>query len=115
VDGDLFFTSRMSLVTDDMAVAIQYSVIDGRVGFDWVLLGSRNIADKAKVATFIKHRGHAIAECRMNRVSYLRVEDGDLAGLGQDIVTKFYGENDDLEIGLLMDKVQLPLGWQRDD
>jgi len=34
---------------DGEAVNLQYSIDSGVVGFDWVLIGPRNIADRVKV------------------------------------------------------------------
>lgn len=44
----MFYTSRPS-VEEDNCPALQYSIQNGKVGLDWVLLGPRNIADKSRI------------------------------------------------------------------
>ena len=76
--------------SDQTAVNLQYSVADGAIGLDWVLLAPRNIADKDKIAAFIKDRHYTVSERELNGVRFLRVEDGDLVQLGLQIVGEFY-------------------------
>ena len=72
------------------SINLQYSIYNGKLGLDWVLLNPRNIADKEPLVEFIRQHGHSLAECALNGVSYLRVEDGNLTGLGIKIATEFY-------------------------
>jgi len=72
------------------ALNLQFSMENGRVGLDWVLLGPRNIEDKDALSQYIRRRGYSYSEETQNKVTYLRIEDGDLAQLGDDIITKFY-------------------------
>jgi hypothetical protein len=76
--------------TDQSVVNLQYSVANGSIGLDWVLLAPRNIADKDKIAAFIKERHYTVSERELNGVRFLRVEDGDLVQLGTQIVGEFY-------------------------
>lgn len=87
----LFDTAKVSKATDDQGLALQYSIIDGRVGLDWVLVGARNVADALDVAALMRHRGHEVERLEMNQVEFLRVEDGDLAALGASILETLYG------------------------
>lgn len=106
----LFGTAMPSARTGDRSLALQYSVIDGRVGLDWVLLGARNVADEAAVAAFSRHRGHQVDRCEMNDVGFLRVEDGDLAQLGRGIVQALYGADSGEDLGLVIDGLVLSRG-----
>lgn len=72
------------------AVNLQFSLENGRVGFDWVLLGQRNIEDKATFVGFVTRRGYSFTERTENGVTSLRIEDGDLAELCADVVTGLY-------------------------
>lgn len=76
--------------SDQTAVNLQYSVANGAIGLDWVLLAPRNIADKDRIAAFIKERHYRVSERELNGVRFLRVEDGDLVQLGKQIVGEFY-------------------------
>lgn len=104
----MFYTSRPS-VEEDNCPALQYSIQNGKVGLDWVLLGPRNIADKSRIAKFIASRGHKVAEMEMNEVFYLRVENGDIAGLGLSIVEGFYKMPIDADIGTLVSGFSMSL------
>jgi len=108
----LFGTAKVSETTNDQGLALQYSVVDGRVGLDWVLLGPRNIADSAIVSAFMEQRGHTVAMREMNDVRFLRVEDGDLGELGQSIAEVLYGATSNAELGLLIDGLWLSQGRQ---
>ena len=106
----MFYTPRLSTKTDDDCPNLQYSIQNGKVGIDWVLLGPRNIADKAQISKFIASKGHKKTEMEMNEVSYLRVENGDLAGLGRSIVEEFYKMPFDADVGILVSGFSLSLG-----
>src|SRR6202042_54389 len=71
------------------ALNLQFSMENGRIGFDWVLMAPRNIEDKEALGQYIKGRGYTYAEETLNKVSYLRVEKGDLGQLADDVITKF--------------------------
>ena len=73
------------------AVNLQFSIENGRVGFDWVLLAPPNIRDQERFIAFARASGFAPSKREENNVQYLRVEDGDLATLCSEIVTKMYG------------------------
>ena len=75
---------------EDPYIDIQYSVHDGVLGLDWVLIEEQNIADKDRITRFIAELGHTVAELEMNGVEFLRVENGDLAALGMSIVKDCY-------------------------
>ena len=73
------------------AVNLQFSLENGRPGFDWILLAPRNIEDKASFVGYVTRRGYSLSERTKNGVTYLRIEDGDLAQLCADVVTRLYG------------------------
>jgi hypothetical protein len=83
---------------DQTVVNLQYSVANGAIGIDWVLLSPRNIADKDKIAAFIKERHYTVSERELNGVRFLRVEDGDLVQLGMQIVGEFYHLQNDSQM-----------------
>lgn len=72
------------------AINLQLSIDKGRVGLDWVLLSPSNQADRPTVEAFIRQRGHTWREEDVNRVRFLRVEDGDLSALASAILTDLY-------------------------
>ena len=76
---------------EEDAVNLQYSVENGVVGLDWVLISGRNVADKDKLVTFISAKGFTASELEMNKVRYLRIVGNGIELLGVTIVTDFYG------------------------
>ncbi|HEX4737377.1 MAG TPA: hypothetical protein VH331_07435 [Allosphingosinicella sp.] len=76
--------------SDDDAVALQVSSINGRVGFDWVLLAPRNIEDEEKFKAFARAHNLVAAAKSENGVSFLRVECPDAAQFATSVVTEMY-------------------------
>jgi hypothetical protein len=86
----------------ETSVNLQYSLEGGKIGFDWILLAPRNIADKDKIVAFMKERHYTVLERERNGVRYLRVEDGDLVQLGKQIA-EFYHLQTDSQMGMFID------------
>jgi hypothetical protein len=97
----MFNTSVPSAATDDQCINLQYSIEDGQLGLDWILLGERNIVDQKSMSRFSKRRGHTLIDRETNDVSYIRIEDGDIRALGLQIVERCYGVSRDTNIGVL--------------
>lgn len=106
----LFDTTKVSEEIDDRSLALQYSVAGGRVGLEWTLLGPRPIADCDTVTRFMQANGHTVRLEEMNDAEYLRVEDADLASLGERILSELYGVLPNAELGLLIDGLWLSHG-----
>jgi hypothetical protein len=94
--------------TDDDALNVQISVEKGRVGFDWVLLGSRNIEDQEKFVTFARTKGFEPVKLVMNGVSYLRIDSADAPGLVHDVVTEMYHVPENAALGLFHEGFDWP-------
>jgi hypothetical protein len=90
---------------------LQFSIEDGRIGFDWVLIAPLNIEDQARFVDFARSEGFAPEPKEMNRVRYLRAEDGDLARLCCDIITKMYGLPETIKLELIAEGFM----WQPGD
>jgi hypothetical protein len=75
---------------DDDAVNLNLSFENGKVGFDWVLLATRNLQDEAAFKEFARRRGIEPVSLTMNGVSYLRVECGDIAKFTASIAMEMY-------------------------
>lgn len=71
-------------------VNLQYSMENGVVGLDWVLLGGRNIEDAEAIKAFAASCGHELKHREMNEVEFLRTEGPGIAELGMSVVTEFY-------------------------
>jgi len=75
---------------DGEYVNLQYSVINGAVGLEWVLLGGRNKSDKKAITAFASRHGCEFIATKLNGVKFLRYEGPDLVSLGMAIVNEFY-------------------------
>jgi len=88
--------------SSDEAINVQFSIEQGRIGFDWVLLGPSNIRDKEKFVQFAEGLGYKVVEREMNNVKYLRVEEGgSLPSLCEASIRDLYSISSDAELGLI--------------
>jgi hypothetical protein len=94
--------------TDGEAVNLQYSIEDGIIGLDWVLIGPRNIADRTKISEFAATLGYRFKECEMNDTRYLRVTGSGISDLGKSIIKDFYK----LNLNTKLDLVTEGFEWQ---
>ena len=86
----------------DPAVNVQFSVDDGRAGFDWVLICEVNRRDREKFLALARKLGHTVTEHKArNGCEFLRAEDGDLAGLCRASIVELYGLAESAEMGLV--------------
>src|SRR5688572_4045446 len=60
-------------------VSLQFSTEDGDIGFDWVLVGERNVEDEDRFIDFAREVGYTPVARDKYDVRYLRVANGDLA------------------------------------
>jgi len=93
---------------DGEAVNLQYSFENGVVGFDWVLLGPRNISDKNGIIEFAKGRGQVLIEHDMNNVRYLRLEGAGAADLGIRIIRDFYKIDPNVKLEMIVEGFEWP-------
>jgi len=91
---------------EEKIINMQYSVENGAVGFDWVLLAPGNKKDLAKVEAFIKARGHTVMTRETNGVRYLRVEGQAISELGTQIAKEMYHLKDNHQMALFTDKFE---------
>jgi hypothetical protein len=87
--------------TDEGAINIQMSVEGGRLGFDWVLLGPRNIEDREQFIRFAQAHGVEPIAHSLNGVSYLRVEDTYVPKFTSSVVTEMYHLSPHDPVGLV--------------
>jgi hypothetical protein len=80
---------------------LQFSFENGKVGFDWVLLAPRNIEDQEKFRAFAREHGVEPVSLTMNGVSYIRVEDTDVAKFASLVMTEMYSLPPDRPLGLV--------------
>lgn len=110
-EGFPLFTVLMFVPKDSVdgePVNLQYSMEDGTLGLDWVLLGKRNIEDRDAIIAFAQHRGYELLEHEMNKVNYLRTVGTGLATLGMQILCEFYELSQTAEVQVLVQGFKWP-------
>jgi hypothetical protein len=94
--------------SDEDAIALQMSFENGRLGFDWVLLASRNIEDQERFRTFARAHGMRPVARSMNGVSDIRVECPDVPGFTASVVTEMYHRPPDEALALVHEGFEWP-------
>jgi hypothetical protein len=93
----------------DNAVNLQFSIENGRIGFDWFLLCPVNVRDKEKFRQLAERLGHHLTEHKYeNGSESLRTEDGDLVGLCEACFRDLYQWPANAKIGLVWDGFPWP-------
>lgn len=87
----VFMFSDHGKLGDENVINLQLSIENNNVGLDWVLLAPANIRDERRVQELLVARGSKPRRLTENGVTYLRVEDGNLVQLCQDIMRGLYG------------------------
>jgi hypothetical protein len=83
------------------ALNIQFSVEDGEIGIDWVLLSSLNMGTQQRFRSFFGENGRRVVERKMNQVKYLRIQAGHLGQLLQDFLQREFGVTLDQRMSLI--------------
>ena len=96
----VFMFSDHGKLGEEGEVNLQFSIEDGAIGLDWVLIGPVNIRDEKRIQDFLRARGSPPSRLEGNGVKYLRTEQGDLTLLCRDIIKGLYGVkgNEDIDL-----------------
>jgi hypothetical protein len=97
----VFMFSTPDQPGSERALNIQFSLENGRAGFDWVLLAPRNVEDEARFIEFAVQRGFSPKKHEENNVKYWRVERGDIAKLCADVIDDMYKIATDSDVELI--------------
>ncbi len=69
---------------------IQFSIENGKVGLDWVLISPINVLEKNRFIQVCQSRSTQVQEREENGCGFLRVEGGDLVALCKEAITALY-------------------------
>ena len=98
----VFIFTPPEKMSQDEAINVQFSIEQGQIGFDWVLLGPSNIRDKEKFVQLAGRLGYKVVEREMNNVKYLRVEEGgSLPKLCEASIRDLYSISSEAELVLI--------------
>ena len=89
-------------------VNLQFSIEDGSIGFDWVLISEVNIEDRGRFEALAKSRRFDVRESMMNGVQYLRTTDRNAANLCQMVLSDLYSLSADAELDLIVEGFSWP-------
>lgn len=112
VDPSYVIFSTGNHQPENRAINLQYAMVEGILGLEWVRLMPKNIADWKRVTRYIRQHGHVVQERELNGVRFLRVEDGDLPELGLQLLHDLYGVQPDVELGLFVGRITWSPEWQ---
>lgn len=102
-DGSFAAFMPPKLKSDEDCLNIQFSVENGSVGLDWVLISPVNIRDKNKFIELLDAKRIPYREHEMNNVSYVRIEDGRSAKVCQSVLEEMYGVSGRIGIELIIE------------
>jgi hypothetical protein len=98
----------------DNSVNLQFSIENGRIGFDWFLLCPANVRDKEKFRQLAERLGHNLTEHKYeNGSENLRTEDGDLVALCEACFRDLYQWPVNAKIGMVWDGFSWPLAEEK--
>ena len=88
---------------DGYAANLQYSIEDGVLGLDWVLIAERNVEDKEQFLASLQRAGARVTEKERNAVRYLRATGSpDLAAAGEELLQRVYDVHPDDQLQLIV-------------
>jgi hypothetical protein len=101
----LSFGKNGAAPAEQDALNVQFSVENGRVGLDWVLVSPLNVAEETAVRAFFNREGRPVETRSKNGVSYLRTEEGDLAALCEILLARLFGVTAEQKLTLMAEGV----------
>ncbi len=88
-------------------VEIQFGIENNKIGLDWVLLGENKEQYKNKFADLAQANGYEVKNLEMNDVKYLRVENGDLVRLMEQVMIQMYDVSPSKKMELIANKFKV--------
>jgi hypothetical protein len=89
--ASLCFGSNGEAPAQNDPLTVQFSFERMHLGLDWPLLSSLNVEAESRVSAFLSAHGCSPQRLEWEAGPYLRVEDGDLVALCQQLLTELFG------------------------
>jgi len=86
----ILFSFYEKIEANGYAPGLQYSIENGKLGIDYLLNSEFNKYEINKFNSIISKLGCKSEEKEMNGVEYIRIEDGSLVEIGQEILRRLY-------------------------
>ena len=89
--------------SDGYDANLQFSVEDGSIGLDWVLIADRNVQDKESFVEISNKNDLEIQELAGNGVKYVRVVGSSVfSKLAKEVLENMYGVSNETEMQLIV-------------
>ena len=102
-DGSFAVLIPSPLPGDEEAVNIQFSIENGSIGLDWVLLSPVNIRDKEQFVALLKSHRASHREIESNGCVYIRTEDRQAPLICQKVLEEMYGVTGKIGVDLIVE------------
>lgn len=93
----------------DESANIQFSIENGAIGLDWVLISPVNIRDQERFKEITRQSRFHYRETQGNGVRYLRTEDRKSDDLCIKLLAEIYGLTDHDSVGLIVEGFDWPV------
>ena len=89
----VMFILPQSESSNEQDIAVQFSVEEGAVGFDWLLDNGLGRAHRGKFEELAKRRGWSVTEREEGGIHYLRIQGmspSDIGQVGKEVLSTLY-------------------------
>lgn len=98
----VLFLFPKEIVSNGYAPGLQYSIINGKLGIDYLLNSEFNKNKASNFNSIVSELGYKPEKKEMNGVEYTRIEGGSLVECGQEILRRLYQVKDNEKIHLVI-------------
>ena len=95
---------EQSTVSDGVP-SVEFALLNGIVGIDYVLLSKENVARQQRFVDLATEMGHTVVEHSLGDVPYLRVEDGDVPLLMRETLRRTFDLTDDDLMSIVLEGI----------
>ncbi len=101
----VFLVAYEQASKNDGVPSVEFSLEDGTIGLDFVLLSKENLAMQEAFVRLATSLGYEVVSRTVADVPYLRVVGGDLVNLMREVLLHVFGVGPDEEMGIVLEGV----------